>query len=156
MSKPIHINPEDPPDSAHAHPPRFHIRDILIGISLRQHWSAWSLLVAGLVVTSLAAVHIKKGVERTARREFEYVCSQVGRRIDHRLNAASLILRSGAAFLAASESVTREEWRTFTRNLEMEQHLPGIQGIGFALVISREQLARHIQTVRDEGFPDYQ
>lgn len=105
---------------------------------------------------TLAAWSSKTAADRAAQREFEEVCNQVGRRLGYRLDAASLILRSGAAFLAASEPVTREEWRVFTRRLEMEQQLPGIQGIGFALWIPREQLAAHIQTVRDEGFPDYQ
>jgi PAS domain S-box-containing protein len=127
-----------------------------IGRSLRQHRAAWILLAAGLLVSALAARYIKTGVERAAQREFEYVCNQVGRRIGHRLDAASLILRSGAAFLAASESVTREEWQTYIRRLEMDRHMPGIQGVGFALWIPREERDRHIQTIRDEGFPDYQ
>lgn len=160
MRRKIHTNPEAHPDSKRAkqeqESPRIHRRGVLIGTSLCHPWGAWSLLAAGLIVSALAALHIKTGVERAAQREFEYVCDQVGRRISHRLDAASLILRSGAAFLAASESVTREEWRTFTRRLEMEQHMPGIQGIGFALLIPREERDRHMQTIREEGFPDYQ
>jgi PAS domain S-box-containing protein len=160
MDKLIHMNPEADPASARSQPeqgsPRFHMRDVPIGKSLRQLWGAWSLLAAGLMVSALAALYIKTGVERAAQREFEYVCNQVGRSIGHRLDAASLLLRSGAAFLAASESVTRDEWRAFSRRLQMEQYMPGIQGIGFALLIPREQLDRHIQTVREEGCPDYQ
>jgi PAS domain S-box-containing protein len=33
--------------------------------------------------------------------------------------------------------------------------LPGIQGIGYSLIIKKEQLQEHIQQIRKEGFPDY-
>jgi len=160
MRKNSHMAPDRHPESALLPPewesPRFHLRDSLNGKSLRDQWGAWILLAAGLIVSALAAMYIKVGVERDAQLEFEQVCKEAGRRIVARLDATALVLRSAAAFLTASETVTREEWQTFTRHLKMEQHLPGTQGLGFAQLIPREQLAGHIQAVRTEGFPDYQ
>ena len=62
---------------------------------------------------------------------------------------------SGAALFNASDRVTREKWKVFTSYLNLEKQLPGTQGIGFSLLIPREELPRHIRKIRSEGFPEY-
>jgi len=52
-------------------------------------------------------------------------------------------------------SVTRENWRRFVENLQLSENYPGIQGIGFAKVISPSDLAAHVSEVRSEGFSNY-
>jgi PAS domain S-box-containing protein len=123
---------------------------------LRNQWGAWCLLVAGLTVTVLTSLYIKAGVESAAQREFDFVCNEIRLNINARLEAAAQILRGGAALFDVSETVSRGGWRTFTQRLQIEQHLPGIQGIGFAALIPRAQLDQHVQAIRREGFPDYQ
>jgi len=119
-------------------------------------WGALGVLAAGLVVTALASLYIKAEVESSAQREFDFTSNETRLEIEARLKAGAQILRSGVALFDASETVSRDAWRTFTRRLEIDQHLPGIQGIGFASLIPRAQLEQHVQTIRSEGFPDYQ
>jgi PAS domain S-box-containing protein len=135
---------------------RFRVRDVLRGTTLPNSWCAWGLLAVGLIISVLTSLHIKAGVEAAAQREFEFGCKEIQRHIEDRLEAASLMLRSGAALFDASDTVSRGEWRTFSQRLKFEKYLPGIQGIGFALLIPREQLDQHVQAIRGEGFPDYQ
>ncbi len=59
------------------------------------------------------------------------------------------------AFFNASKTVSREEWRIFNQAQKVEKQLPGIQGIGFSLLIPHAELTWHIQGIRREGFPDY-
>ena len=61
----------------------------------------------------------------------------------------------GAAFFNASETVTRNKWHIYTKLQKVEQRLPGIQGIGFSLLIPSAGLTQHIQEIRSEGFPEY-
>jgi CHASE1-domain containing sensor protein len=129
---------------------------LLHGIAPRNLWSALGLFIAGLIFIVFVSFQIKTNVEAAAQREFDFACSEIEHNIADRLTANVVVLHSGAALLDASGEVTREEWRIFTQNLQLEQHLPGIQGIGFALLIPREQLAQHIQNIRSQGFPDYQ
>jgi CHASE1-domain containing sensor protein len=113
------------------------------------------MLAVGLTVVVLVSLNIKAEVESSAQRDFEYSCNEIRLNVDARLDACAQILRSGAALFGASELVERREWRAFTQGLQVQQQLPGIQGIGFAQLIPREQLARHVQAIRSEGFPDY-
>ena len=99
-------------------------------------------------------------VEADAKREFEFACTQIELRIDARMAAHAQILMSGSALFEATDfkavdEITREDWNAYTWRQKVEQFLPGVQGIGFALIIPRERLARHIQEIRIQGFPDY-
>lgn len=118
-------------------------------------WVASGLLAAGLVVTVLVSLYIKTNGEEAAEREFAFTCNEIRLNIADRLDANAQILRSGAALFDASEVVTREEWRSFVERLRIDQHLPGIQGIGFTQWIPREQLTHHVEEIRLQGFPGY-
>ena len=115
-----------------------------------------SVLLAGLFMAALAAWYTNANVMKTEKREFDFVCMEVQDRIAARINAHEQILLSAAAFLEGSDGVTRQKWKLYSAHQKMDQHLPGIQGLGFALLIPREKLAQHIQDVRAEGFPEYQ
>jgi CHASE1-domain containing sensor protein len=115
-----------------------------------------SVLLAGLLVTALAAWYAKANGEKAEKREFDFVCIELQARIADRLSAHEQILLSAAAFFEDSDGVTRQEWKLYSAHQKIDLHLPGIQGLGFSLLIPREKLAQHIQEVRAEGYPDYQ
>jgi PAS domain S-box-containing protein len=115
----------------------------------------WVLLSVGLIATIVATIYVKMDVDADAKREFNFACSQIQLRIDARINAHEQILISAAALFDASDEVTREKWHAYTWRQNIEQHLPGIQGVGFSLVIPREEIQQHIQEIRSQGFPDY-
>ncbi len=121
----------------------------------RNRHAAWIVLIAGLTITAALALHMKSSAKEIAEKDFIFHCSKIQNTISGRLYDHARILRSCSAFFNASEMVTREKWNIYTRLQRIEQQLPGIQGIGFSLLIPREDLARHIQEIRSEGFPEY-
>ncbi len=112
-------------------------------------------LFFSLLVTILASLQVKQGIEQTAVRQFIFACDQVTLKIQERLEANALVLRGGSALFAASVSVERKEWQAYVENLRSVQSVPGLQGLGFAQVIPADQLAAHIAKIRSEGFPGY-
>ena len=52
-------------------------------------------------------------------------------------------------------TVTRAQWRTFVEQSKVSLNLPGIQGVGFALLIPPSTLDAHQEAIRAEGFPHY-
>ena len=118
-------------------------------------WLLASILLIGLLVTALAVQNAKTQIDRSVRREFDFVCSEIQEKIVDRLSAHEQILRSGAAFFAHASDLTRAEWQGFVAQQKIEQHLPGTQGLGFEVLIPRARLAQHIQEIRAAGFPDY-
>ncbi|MEI6391288.1 MAG: CHASE domain-containing protein [Verrucomicrobiota bacterium] len=130
--------------------------DVLHGAILRNRWGGLGLLAAGLICTAIASLYMKANVTASAQHEFDFACAEIRLNIDARLAACAQVLYGGAAFFDAAESVERTEWRAFTQSLYLDHRLPGIQGIGFAQLIPADQLTRHVQEIRGQGFPDYQ
>ena len=121
----------------------------------RKDWPAWGILIASVIFTILATLYMKSEVDVAAKREFLFACNEIGGKITERLKAHEQILLGGAALFDASDQVTRKEWRILTQRLNVESNFPGIQGIGFALWIPPDRLARHVEEIRNEGFPNY-
>ena len=117
--------------------------------------SCWSVLASALVVTIVATFYMKSSVDRIAEKDFSEHCNEVQKKISDRLDDHARILLSGAAFFKASDSVTREEWKNFTQYQNVDKQLPGIQGIGFSLIIPRDSLPKHLLEIRSQGFPKY-
>ncbi len=117
---------------------------------------AWIVLAITFAATSLTAYYVRIQAKKDAEREFILECMDVHTRISTRLHSHALLLRSGSALFEASDSVTRLDWKLFIDGLAINRNLPGIQGIGYAVIIPKNQLARHILDIRYEGFPDYQ
>jgi len=111
--------------------------------------------VLGLFLTLLATIYTRADVESQLRRELSLIGEETAAKIQARLRAHALLLRSGAAFFMGSEAVSREEWRAFVRRSQIHSVLPGIQGFGFARAIRPEDLAEHERSIRAEGFADY-
>lgn len=117
---------------------------------------AWFVLLISLLITATLTLHLKSNVDKADEHDFFFRSNEIHHRISTRLDDYARILQGGAALFLASDLVTREEWRIFTYSQKLEKQLPGIQAISFARLIPRAELARHIQEVRNEGFPEYQ
>ncbi len=127
----------------------------VIPASSRSRSAAWIVLLTGLIITTMVTLYLKKSVDSMAEQEFTFECEELHNKIVERLRDQSRVLMSGAALFNASEKVTREKWRIFTTYPKFEKQLPGIQGVGFSLLIPRGELPRHVQEIRSEGFPEY-
>jgi len=116
---------------------------------------ALAILLFGLTLTGIATYYVYQKGEEEASQEFGSVCNEIKIKTLDRLNTNAQLLMNGAAFIQASDTVTRKAWKTFNEHSKYQKYLPGIQGLGYSIVISKNQLARHIKSIQKEGFPDY-
>ena len=131
------------------------ILHLIKSIPMRSLQTALLLLASSLIVTGLITLSIKADLEGVARQEFDFASNQITQEVKERFNAHAQILNSGAAVFAASENVSRQEWQAFAQHLSLESQFPGIQGLGYAVIIPAAQLPEHLQKIRAEGFPDF-
>ena len=115
-------------------------------------WLALGITLLATVALYLVAEHFS--VQQTQER-FLYRAEQERSKIIFRLEAHAQVLRGGAAFVEASDAVSRDEWMRYVSNLQLAKTLPGIQGIGFALMIRPQDKAAHEKAIRAQGFADY-
>ncbi|MBF0609703.1 MAG: CHASE domain-containing protein [Magnetococcales bacterium] len=115
----------------------------------------WMALVAGLTTTILWYQAARQDAYDNLQDNFVYQFQELILRIQQRMVAYEEVLRSVHGLFKASESVERHEFRSFAESLQLQQSYPGIQGVGFSLLVGKEEKDRHIMAVRQEGFPDY-
>ena len=86
---------------------------------------------------------------------FDYRARDVEKRIEHRIIGYKQILKSTLGLFNASGKVSRKEFRSFFNSQNLDETYPGIQGVGFSLIIPPEQIKKHTTEIRNEGFPEY-
>lgn len=64
-------------------------------------------------------------------------------------------LVGGRALFAGGGEISREKWHDYVKSLQLSKKLPGIQGMGYSIVLTPEQLAPFEQQTRNQGFPDF-
>jgi PAS domain S-box-containing protein len=118
------------------------------------------LLAATVLAVAVAiTVWFWKGAQATLDRElkvyFEFRVRDAESRVTQRMLAYEQVLLGGAGLFAATEHVDRRVFRDYAAALRLEENYPGIQGIGFSLVMRPASKAQHMAAVRREGFPQY-
>ena len=115
----------------------------------------WVALSAAVALTAAGWIGLEHNRHEDARVQFERRTETAESAIRTRMLSYEQILRSGAARIASSPSISRREWRDFITHLQLEERFPGIQAIGYAERVRFEELAAHVKRVRAD-IPDYE
>lgn len=75
--------------------------------------------------------------------------------ISNELSSYIKALQGAKGLFAASDEVERSEWTAYVGGLGLAQNYPGMQGIGFAQMISPTEKNAHVALIRSQGFPAY-
>lgn len=127
----------------------------LVADVVHSGYAVWVILFISLSLTVGAFVISTHLIEQRIRDRFNYSAQQLQREIESHLEVYNQVLRNAAAFYYATDPPTREQFSTYVRNLELNRFWPGIQGVGLSVPISPQQKQAHIESVRAQGFPEY-
>lgn len=115
----------------------------------------WILLVVGLLVTYQLWKHKQLTASRDLRANFDFSVQEIVVLIEQRMKAYEQVLRGAKGLFAASRSIERDEFHDYVTALKLEENYPGIQGVGFSLIVPPGTKDSHIASIRAEGFPNY-
>lgn len=113
------------------------------------------MFILSLLITFMLARDARQVSEKYLQDEFAFRVQEINDAIYRRMQLYEQVLRGAQGLFAASKTVSREEFRRYIDTLDLQQNYPGIEGIGFALVVPPAAKASHIQEVRSGGFPQY-
>ena len=113
------------------------------------------VLLAGLLFTAVVCYNLLVIGEAEDQARFQVSVQQVDAAIKSRIETYEALLRSTAGLYAASTEVTEKDFRHFVERMEIKQHYPGVQGIGFSKKLTAAEKDAFVKTRRDEGHPDY-
>ena len=122
------------------------------------HAIAVALLVLAVCLLATFAFWYQVRVEsdRARRDAFRIRAEETLRHVEERLAALEQLLRGAAALPAVSRTLARSEFRAYLDSLLLGKHFPEIRGVGLAVLVEEENLARLVGQMRAEGVIDFQ
>jgi len=114
------------------------------------------VLAAGLLFTFIVSYRLAKVAEAEDRARFQALVQDVHASIQSRLETYTALLRAGTGLFAANDSVEENEFRNFVKSLGLAEHYPGVQGMGFSLLVKPEERQALIEARRRDGVPEFQ
>lgn len=115
-------------------------------------------LLFSLVITSgsfFFAYIVNDVLHQQYMATFQNETIRITQQIENRLALYENALQGGIGLFSASNDVTRDEWKTYVDSTNVMNNTPGIQGIGYAVVVPSSTKEAFEQQVREEGFPDF-
>lgn len=113
-----------------------------MGQGERDHWR-WGrehgrhlplgILILGLIAGIAAAAYVRSNLLARERERLAETSDRIVEAIDKRMSAYEAVLLSTRALFAASEKVTRDEYRRFVASLDLATRYPGILGLGYSM-----------------------
>ncbi len=115
----------------------------------------WVVLLLGLLVTWQAWLGQTRYDELELQSEFEARVVDGANRVQLRMDSYQQVLRGVAGLLSAGADVDRQQFRAYVQALGLAERFPGIQGVGFNMLVPAQTREAHVQAVRRSGVPEY-
>ncbi|MBK7643783.1 MAG: CHASE domain-containing protein [Planctomycetes bacterium] len=115
-----------------------------------------SALVIGLGVTTLAVLGAVERTRLEARSQFDRLVDRLSTETERRVNLPMYGLKGARGVYAASQSVTRLEFRAYATSRDIVRELPGVLGLGFLQRVPRAELAEFVERERADEAPDFE
>lgn len=113
------------------------------------------ILLLGLGITFFLSFTSFKDMKNLKRMESESLHLEFRHMLEIQIEANKQVLYNSAAFILSSDTITRVEWQLFQLLNKSYTELPGIQGIGYAVVLPPDQLKSFEKRMCNEGFPEF-
>lgn len=94
-------------------------------------------------------------LEKRASIRFESETNEISDLLKARIDLYRNALQGGKALFVTDDNVTRQEWKTYVDEINIQKNYPGIQGIGYTIFIKPNELQKHITSIRAQGFAEY-
>lgn len=115
----------------------------------------WLMFAFGLTVTYYLQDIATRDAKQLLQNQFNAQTHDIVNRIEQRMATYEQVLRGVNGLFAASTRVDRDEFRNYVAHLYLEEHYPGIQGVGFSLIIPPKDKTQHIRSMNRQGLTDY-
>lgn len=104
-------------------------------------WAPYAVFTVGIAMTLLLTAYVVRTNRARDELRFQTTADEIRHLVEIRLQTYIEVLRAGVALFAASDHVSQSEFGAFVAQLRLAERYPGIQGIGFAVRVPREEVA---------------
>jgi signal transduction histidine kinase len=113
------------------------------------------ILLIGLTITFIVSYSAFQDHNKLEKQRFESLCLTFEGKIQKQFVANAQTLYSSAAFIASSDTISRDEWQEFQFLNKSHNELLGIQGIGYSIIVGKKDLDKLEMKIQKEGYPNF-
>lgn len=117
--------------------------------------TAMAALIFFLGLTAWLWMDSRQDTEKNAMERFDFRVVEIRQSIHQRMQEYEKILLGGAGLFDVAKPVTRRMWHDYVERLQITETSPGIQGVGFTILLRPKEVKPHVEKIRREGFPSY-
>ncbi|MEO9532847.1 MAG: CHASE domain-containing protein [Crocinitomicaceae bacterium] len=118
-------------------------------------YTAWVILIISLALTMVAWYMSSKFTNQLAENRFSSRVSELVTSIEDRMGLYEQALWGGVALFNASDEVSRKDWENYVATLDIQNRLPGIQGMGYAIPLNELEKDSLVNKMKVDGFEDF-
>src|SRR5262245_43952924 len=119
-------------------------------------WLPWAVFALGVAISIGAAWAAATRARADAKVAFDHRGDLAIASLSDRLRLCIQAARAATGLFAASEDVTRSEWRDYVHHAGADTAFPGLVGLEFIERVPAAELVAHVRRVQSEGLQDYQ
>jgi diguanylate cyclase (GGDEF)-like protein/PAS domain S-box-containing protein len=113
------------------------------------------VFVLGLFITYLVQQSLKVKEHEQFEHQFQTKFVEATNEVAETLHVYEQALRAAQGHFVGSDHVSREDFSRFHASLDLEKHYPGIQGLGYTVVVRPRDKAVFEAGIRAGGYPDF-
>ena len=111
--------------------------------------------LAGLAVTAGVVLWLKFDLDKEAQTQFDRGTERIEAEVKRRLNHPLLGLKGARGAYAASNDITRLEFRAYVESRDFPHDFPGVRGFGFIARVQRNDLDAFLARERTDFAPEF-
>jgi signal transduction histidine kinase len=115
----------------------------------------WAVLALFLLLTGLATKFVWESSQVAERTRFDRSVQASIDQVSSRMEAHINELRAATGLFAATEDVTRDQFRAYVRSLDLARRDPGMLGIGISVRVRPEDIQAVVADLRANDFADF-
>jgi diguanylate cyclase (GGDEF)-like protein/PAS domain S-box-containing protein len=113
------------------------------------------VFILGLVTTYLVQQSLRNKEHERSEHQFQAKFVEATNEIVETLHVYEQALRAAQGHFVGSDHVSRDDFARFHASLDLEKHYPGIQGLGYTVLVRPRDKAALETQVRAEGYPGF-
>lgn len=117
--------------------------------------SSWLMVLAMFFFMGISWYALEEYFRDRGEERFNNSVQELTEAVNHRMVAYEQVLRGGIGLFLSTNGVTRQEWQIYITNARLGEYYPGIQGIGYAELLTSVNVEEHVKQIQAEGFNEY-
>lgn len=114
------------------------------------------IFILSAVISLLVYIYSKSYYENRAKERFENRVQENVQHLKEHMLLYENVLRSGVGFFYGSDKVTRNDWHNFIEAVDIKTNYPGMQGIGFSMMLKPTEVPLIEQKMRQDWFDSFE